>query len=481
MKVLIGHFTSESNMHVPNPCDINDYVIKYGEDLIDAMQIRDIFEEEGIELIPAIYANGYSAGTITKEAFQYIASKMLRAVKEHAHEIDGIFLFLHGASNVEDLEGGSGDHYLLREIRKIVGPYMPISVTMDPHGNLTKEFAKNCTICRCYRQSPHTDMFDTYRIVAKMLVDVIKNRRNIHAVYRKPKLILGGERSVSTDEPMLSINNMLDEIEKDERIMSCSFHIGYVRHDNACCGTSVIVVPNTEADFTYANEIADKIENYVFEKRKEFHFTGTALEPGEAVTAAVSYKESPVFIMDSGDNSTSGSAGADTYVLRQFLNLKDYNNKRILFAAICDTKAIKYLLSKKQGDFVEFDLGMNYNEYSEPVEIKGKISKIGYVQNILGGTENVGDCVTVSVNEKPIDVLVSSSNISYAEIHQYEAANLNICDYDIIIVKQGYIFPEIKAMSKLSIMSLTKGATDQKVERITFKKVMRPMFPLDET
>ncbi len=37
-------------------------------------------------------------------------------------------LFLHGASHVADLAGGSGDHYLLQEIRKVVGPYMPIAV-----------------------------------------------------------------------------------------------------------------------------------------------------------------------------------------------------------------------------------------------------------------------------------------------------------------------------------------------------------------
>ena len=34
-----------------------------------------------------------------------------------------MFFFLHGASNVIGLEGGSGDHKIIEEIRRIVGPY----------------------------------------------------------------------------------------------------------------------------------------------------------------------------------------------------------------------------------------------------------------------------------------------------------------------------------------------------------------------
>ena len=59
----------------------------------------------------------------------------------------------------------------------------------------------NCTILRSYRESPHTDADETKRKVAKMLCDLLKKRQHIHALYRKLPLILGGEQSVSTDEP----------------------------------------------------------------------------------------------------------------------------------------------------------------------------------------------------------------------------------------------------------------------------------------
>ena len=43
----------------------------------------------------------------------------------------------------------------------------------------------------------------------------------------------------------------------------------------------------------------------------------------------------------------------------------------------------------------------------------------------------------------------------------WEAAGAYCADYDIVVVKQGYIFPELKEMGALSIMSLTDGATYQ--------------------
>ncbi|MCG4877829.1 M81 family metallopeptidase, partial [Eggerthella lenta] len=82
-------------------------------------------------------------------------------------EADGIFLMLHGASEVEGI--GSGDHHILKEIRKITGPYLPIAVVCDPHGNLCREYAEATTIIRSYRESPHTDADATMQKVAEML------------------------------------------------------------------------------------------------------------------------------------------------------------------------------------------------------------------------------------------------------------------------------------------------------------------------
>src|SRR5699024_12321273 len=110
--------------------------------------------------------------------------------------------YMSGACNVVDLDSYASAHLTLQAIHKITGSYMPIAVVMDPHGNLSQNLVDNTTIVRTYRHSPHTDVIETRRTVANMLVDLLKNRRSITPVYRKLPIMIGGERSVSTDEPV---------------------------------------------------------------------------------------------------------------------------------------------------------------------------------------------------------------------------------------------------------------------------------------
>ncbi len=119
MKVLMGYFSSESNAHVNAQMTYDEYIYKSGEDLLDSMRVRDIFEDAGITPIPSFMAVGHPGGLVASDAFVFISSRIIKGRKGSLHEIDGIFLFLHGASNVIGLEGGSGEHYIVREIRKV--------------------------------------------------------------------------------------------------------------------------------------------------------------------------------------------------------------------------------------------------------------------------------------------------------------------------------------------------------------------------
>lgn len=132
-----------------------------GRAAIAHLQLGDVFDRPDVTLVPALDANAASNGVMKRTAFDYIESTILQTVQEHLSELDGIYLHLHGASEVEGI--GSGDHHILKEVRRIVGPYMPIAVVCDPHGNLCKEYVEGTTLIRSYRESPHTDVEQTIR------------------------------------------------------------------------------------------------------------------------------------------------------------------------------------------------------------------------------------------------------------------------------------------------------------------------------
>ena len=481
MKVLIGEFITESNENIPRKNEITAYDIAFGEECVHKMHVGDIFAQAGIEVIPAVYAVSGASGVIKRHTFDYIEACFIRTVEEHLNEIDGIYMMLHGASEVEGL--GSGEHHILAEVRKRVGPYVPIYIVCDPHGNLCKEYVESAQVVRSYRESPHTDSIQTRRIVAGMLCEALKKRENIHAVYRKLPLILGGEQSVSADEPVKSINQYMDEMEKDPRICSASWHVGYIRHDTPVAGCGIVVTPATAADQEYAEQAADALAAYVWDKRHEFHYTGLTAEPDKALEMAMAQEKGPVFITDSGDNVTSGATGWNTYILRQVLALKD-TDKTFLFASICDPQCCRGLMEAEIGEERHITLGVGHDELSAPVELdvtvksKGEIVRSGTTGSTI--MKVFDHCVTAHVKETGIDIVVADSEKTFSAKIIYDRAHVDWNDYDITVVKQGYIFPELKEAAAFYVMSLTGGATPQNTKKLQFKRIQRPMYPIDE-
>ena len=187
-----------------------------------------------------------------------------------------------------------------------------------------------------------------------------------------------------------------------------------------------------------------------------------------------------MFLTDSGDNTTSGSVGANTWVLRQVMALPDTKGKNFLFGCITDPAVVAQLADVPEGTKTHIRLGMDLDELSRPVELDVTVKHNGRLEGFMGYEGDYGACVLVSVEGYPIDIIVAEASHAVVELHQFEAAGAHCADYGVVIVKQGYIFPELKELGALCVMSLTDGATLQDTRRLPFKRIMRPMFPVDD-
>ncbi|MCF0110259.1 MAG: M81 family metallopeptidase [Erysipelotrichaceae bacterium] len=479
MKIIAAKFVLEANENVPMRCDIENVAFDFGDKCIAAMQLGNATHDSDLQLIPLLSANAGSSGVMTYNCFRYIETRILDGIRSHLSDLDGIYLHLHGASYVETI--GSGDFHILKEIRNLVGPYVPVAVACDPHGNLCKEYVEQCTLIRSYRESPHTDIEQTNEFVLNELKDIIRHRQNIHAIYRKLPMILGGEQSVSSDEPVKTINRHLDELQKDPKIRSCSWHVGYIRHDCDEAGCGIVVVPQTQQDTEYCETVADQLAQYVFDKRHEFHYTGLTADPDKALQMVLQSEEKPNFITDSGDNVTSGATGANTTILRQVL--AQNTQKKILFASIHDDNTFTRLADTKTGQQTDIQLGADYNELSAPVpltvEVIKKAPQLGTSMFGEYGTQGYGEGILVHVISTNIDIIVASSNHPFVERQQVRQFGIDWFDYDITVVKCGYAFPELVKDGNVAVMSLTEGATLQDTSRLPFKRILRPMYPID--
>lgn len=479
MNILVGHFTAECNEHVTHVAGLDDFQILYGEESIDALHVRDIFEDADMTLIPSIYAALPPSGMIARAAFDTIEDAIISALKEHLSEIDGIYLQLHGASGVKGLDGVSGEHELITRIRHIVGAHLPIAVALDPHGNVTSSMVSQLNIVRCFRESPHIDTVDTWRLVAQKLVDLMQHRRPMRPVLRKLPIAVDGERSMSACEPLRTINAMLDEAERDPRVFSSSYHVGYLRHDDDKIGAAIVVVPNTPADRAHCEEVADRVAAYTWAHREEFTFSGNYGEPKDATRDAIAFAGRTAVITDSGDNCGAGAQGHNTQMLRVLL-AQDLHGKSVLIAGINDANAHAYLATCHDGDAVSFDLGIGDDAYSEPVHIEGTLKVTGDAQIGSHNAWRAGASYTVSIGATGIDVVVLNRNVQYGTMGQFTAAGVEFHDYDIVVVKMGYLDTFLIPETAYHTMALTGGPTVQRCEDMKIRRMFRPMWPFDE-
>ena len=175
--------------------------------------------------------------------------------------------------------------------------------------------------------------------------------------------------------------------------------------------------------------------------------------------------------------------GANTWILRQVLAKPEaLQGKRVLFAAIQDPAAYTLLANHTIGDTLSLTLGVGLDALTEPVPITVTVRHLGRQEGTALFAEHgdFGGCATVSVEGLPIDIIVTDTNHPFVERHQTLAAGVDWMDYDVVIVKTGYAFPEPTQQGVLCVMSLTDGATLQDTRRLPFKRIMRPMFPIDE-
>ncbi|MBS4206646.1 M81 family metallopeptidase [Bacillus sp. FJAT-50079] len=475
MKIVVGCLYHESNTFNPFYTHSSDFVLIEGEEVLDRLASTQVFKEAGMEVIPSIYAVGLSSGIVTEEAYRYFANKILEVIKNEG-DIDGIWLHLHGSMTVENI--GSGEWQLIKEIRQIVGDEVPISLALDIHGNLPSDLVDNVNIIRSYRTVPHVDQPETEVITAKLLQQQIINNANVRPVYLRLPIIIGGDTAIGAEDPLRTIFQKIEELELMEGIASASFFIGFSWADTENTASTIVIVPESNDDREYALEQAVELGNYIFSKRGEFTFNSIALEPDDAIKYAIESNESPIFISDTGDNTTGGAPGINTMMLKLFANQENLNGKKVCIASIFDEKAYEQVVGSSVGELVEVNVGKNYDENSQSIFIKGRLIAKGDLLGYLGSTsDKVGKVCTISMGN--MDVVIADKAGSFITNGHFIAAGLDLHEYDIVIVKQGYLFAQLSEISKMSIFSISPGATYQYFNKLEFKNIARPLYPFD--
>lgn len=316
MKILIGGIGQETNMFSTQKVYYRDFHEYTGENVV-ARLFPNMTETEKkeIQFVPAVYANITPSGPLDQSEFQIFIQRFFDAIP-NPREIDAIYLCLHGAMYVTGI--GSGEAYLLSQVRKVFGKRILISASFDFHGNMSPEALRHLNLCTAYRTAPHIDEQETRSRALRNLVYCYKKRLRPSVSMVQIPVVLPGEKVITADPPCYQMIQRVNRLMERENIIDASLLCGFAWADHNYI-TMSITVSRTEPQAEQAELL--KIADSIWADRDRFSYSVDAKEPMDAILQAIQdvqkepERNKPVFLSDSGDNITAGAAGDRTDLL----------------------------------------------------------------------------------------------------------------------------------------------------------------------
>ena len=323
-RIVIGGFQHETNTFAPTKAGLDAFTrvgswpaLITGEGLFDAVAginlsvagFIDAARAAGHDLVPTTWAAASPSAHVTDAAFEHIAGLIVDGVRA-ALPADAVYLCLHGAMVTESYEDGEGE--LVRRVRELVGPDLPVVASLDLHGNITRACFDHATAMVAYVTYPHVDMADTGRRTAALLDRILTEGAPAKA-YRQLDFLIPLSWQCTMMEPAEGIYARLLAATGGP-VWSGSFLPGFPAADIADCGPSILAYGTTQDD---ADRAAEAISADVY--GNEAAFAGKIYAPDEAVAEAIRISKGarkPVVIADTQDNPGAGGDSDTTGMLR---------------------------------------------------------------------------------------------------------------------------------------------------------------------
>ena len=473
-RIAIAGLAIESSTFSPAKTVESDFKARIDEDVFSFYPFleKDSTLRNKVNWIPTLRGHALPGGIVTKETYESLVNKTLEKLEKNL-PYDGLFFDIHGAMSVEGIDDPEGD--FIKKVRQIVGYDTVISTSMDLHGNVSYDLAKETDLITCYRMAPHEDAIESKRRAVTNLIERLENGKGkpLYKSRIEVPILLPGEKTSTRVEPAKSLYAKVDPETKKEGVLDAAIWVGYPWADEPRNHAVIMVTGDSKEQVKKSSEYLAKS---FWNVKDEFEFIAPVGNLSESVDLAIETKTKPFIISDMGDNPTAGGAGDVTWTLDRLLKRKEFKKSdgpSLIYASIPGPKLVEKAKKLKVGDYIEGYVGAEVdNRYSPPIFLKG------YIRSIKKGDVNAKTEIVVQTGS--IFTIVTEKRKPYHYIKDFTDLGLNPFVTDVIVVKIGYLVPELYNINKGWIMALTPGGVDQNIERLDYKRIKRPMFPMDE-
>lgn len=469
-RILTLGIRHESNTFSTALTRLSDFQIKRGADVLKDVPWAKYAQEQGMELIPTVHAYSWPGGVVEKSAFESLKEEMLTQIA-NAGQLDGIYMEMHGALHVQGYEDAQAS--FIKAIRELVGNQVVISASFDLHGNLSPEFVGGLNLLSGYRTAPHRDIEETKLRAVTMLINALREKQQPVIECITIPILVPGEKSITEQLPLRPIYQKIPAVASQEGMLDASIFAGYCWADLPRSAMRVFVVARDSSYRQAARKQAMLLADEIWDHRAELQLSVPSGSFPEMLKKAVQSSAKTVFISDSGDNTTAGAPGDNTQVLEHLLKQKTQN---VLLAGIVDPASFETCINLNLNETVQLNLGgkVDYT-FSKPLAVTAQLLAKSTPEQIA----DKRGAVLVEING--IKTVVLNNRRSFTELRDFTELGLDPLSFKVVIVKLGYLFPQLAAIAPEQLMALTDGFCNLDIPRLPYQQVRRPAYPLDTT
>lgn len=459
MRIALGGIAIESCTFSPLPSRMADFTARRGAEFLDRYPFLAEYAGRA-EFVPLLYARALPGGSVEPDVYAALKAEYLDLLRRHG-PWDGVYLDFHGAMHVRGMDDAEGDW--VEAVRAVVGPACLLAASFDLHGNISSREVAALDMLTAYRTAPHVDVIETREKALRMLLDCLERGVRPTRVWIPIPVVLPGEKTSTEWAPGDRLYAALAESDDAPGLLDISLLVGYVWADEPRASATVIAT-GTEPGVLVSE--AQKVAQRYWDARAEFQFGVAAGAIEECIEWALAAPEPSVFISDSGDNPTAGGAGDTTVALAALLKR---GAPPAIVASIADAPAIAAMLAAGVGATVEVALGGKLDPITcAPLPVRGVVRHLALGEN----TEAV-------LQIGAVNVIVTARRRPYHFVADMQRLGLEPLAHKIVVIKIGYLEPDLKRHAPRALLALTPGAVDQAIARLPFQRLRRPIFPLD--
>ena len=487
MKILVGAFSIESNSFVPSETFLSDFerqVWSIGEEVTrdcagPASELAgawDALVQSGLEPVGAVAAAASPGAPVAREVFDVVCFELLSRCTP---DIAGADLMLHGSALVTGIDDPEG--YLLREMRRRLGPAVPIAISLDLHAYMTEAMMSTNSIVTAYRTCPHVDLYRTGRQAGELLARTIEG--TVDPVCRRVRLpmITPPERHDSSQSLFSELQALCTQVEEDGAL-SAALLCTHPWLDVPELGWSAVVT--WDADSERAHESAQWMAQRAWSSRAQFLDT-SELPLGDALDIALA-AEGTFVIADLGDATNGGSLGDSTELLRALLARRESGQgSGPSTLTVTDRGAVERAWQAGEGASITLEVGSGSpGEFNEMTTVHGTVRRLWEGPVVyshpaaLGVVDSPGQVAVIEVDD--ISLIVHARPVRVIDPAIYSAAGIDISRQRIVQAKShvSYRAGFDDHMSG-SVLADTRGPTAANLTYLPFTRRPNPLFPFE--